>query len=148
MAFKISECEDADMPRTFEIISEAFGTGHPLINVMWPHHHEPKGRVAGAQRWLEAKSTEKNAKFLKAVDTKTGEMVAQARWDFYNGVIPEDEELGGDHWDTEEDKELLKGLVGELLVCREKAIKDFKGELLCKTDLAHSCCTVAKLHIT
>lgn len=77
------------MPRAFEIISLAFGHDHAYVEALWPDHDTPSGNAAGAERLLFAQQNQPWARFCKAVDIKTGEFVGFAKWDFYEGVIPD-----------------------------------------------------------
>lgn len=132
MALKIEECNDTDMDRTFEIISSAFGHEHPYIESVFPLHATPQGRRLGGQRMLAYKKADQNTTFLKVVDTRTGEVVAVAKWNIYDGSIPDDYELDGDFWESNNEKEYAQHMFREYLVPRRKAIKDSGGRLVCK----------------
>lgn len=132
MALKIEECNDTDMDRTFEIISSAFGHEHPNIESIFPLQAAPQGRRFGGQRMLASKKADPNATFLKVVDTSTCEMVAQAKWNIYDGSIPDEVELDGDFWESKNEKEYAQHMFREYLVPRRKAIKDSGGRLVGK----------------
>lgn len=101
MALKIEECNDLDMDRTFEIISSAFGHEQPFFESVFPMHATPQGRRIGSQRLLASKKVDPNTRFLKVVDTSNGNMIAQAKWNIYDGVIPDEFELDGDFLESE-----------------------------------------------
>ncbi|MCJ1347117.1 hypothetical protein MMC31_005338 [Peltigera leucophlebia] len=105
MAFKIEECNDTDMDRIFEIFSSAFGHEHPYIESVFPLHATPQGRRLGGQRMLAFKKADPNTTFLKVVETSTGDVVALAKWNISDGSIPDEFELDGDFWESENEKE-------------------------------------------
>ena len=128
----IMKCDDSDMLRTFEIISDAFGHEHPYIESVFPAHETPAGRASGGERMLAYKRADPNTTFLKLIDTKTGTMLATAKWNVYKGVIPPELELDGDFWHSEDEKELAQYMFREYLVPRRKAICESGGNLVCR----------------
>ncbi|KAI9660604.1 MAG: hypothetical protein M1821_009956 [Bathelium mastoideum] len=130
MALKLERCKDADMRRTFEIVSDAFGHQHPYIEAVFPHHGSDKGRAAGAERLLTMKPRDPNAVFLKVVDTDSGQMIAQAKWNVYRNTVPPELTLDGDFWDSQDQKELANYLFAKYLEPRGKAIKQSGSNLL------------------
>lgn len=132
MGLQVQFCSDADMARTFAIISSAFGHEHPYIDAAFPAHDTPVGRQLGGERMLAIKHTDPNTKFLKVVDTETGKMIAQAKWNIYKNTIPTIVDLDGPYWKTDEEKEYAQLLCREYLIPRTKAIKETGGNLLCK----------------
>ncbi|KAL9120544.1 MAG: hypothetical protein Q9187_002900 [Circinaria calcarea] len=132
MALKLETCRDDDMDRTFAIISLAFAHEHPYIDAAFPAHDTPAGRISGGKRMLAIKHSDPNTTFLKVTDAGTGEMVAQAKWNVYNGVVPEEIELEGDFWETEDEKEYAQHLFREYLATRRRAIKKSGGNLVYK----------------
>lgn len=132
MALKIEECNDTDMDRAFEIISSAFGHEHPFMESVFPLHATPQGRRLGGQRMLANKKADPNTTLLKVVDTSTGEVVAQAKWNIYDGSIPDEFELDGDFWESKNEKEYAQHMFREYLVPRRKAIRDLGGRLVGK----------------
>lgn len=135
MTLKVEECDDSDMARTFEIISEAFAHEHPYIDAAFPAHTKPAGRATGASRMLSIKQQDSCAKFLKVIDQETGTMIAQAKWNVYKNTIPPELDLDGEFWDSEEEKEYAQLLCREYLIPRREAIRDSGGNLLCKNVL-------------
>lgn len=132
MPLKIEKCNDGDMTRAFAIISAAFGH-NPYMDVLYPGHDTPQGHEAGGERMLAFKKSDPNTHFIKAIDTENGDIVGVAKWNIYNGTIPEEVGLDGDYWATEEDKEYANCLWTSYLGPRRKAIKDSKGHLVCES---------------
>lgn len=132
MVLKLEVCSDADMSRTFEIMSQAFGHEHPYIEAAYPAHHTPEGRKLGSARMLNVKKTDSTTTFLKVTDTDTGTMIAQAKWNVYKNHIPAEADLDGDFWEENEEKEYAQLLAREYLIPRRKAIRDLGGNLLCR----------------
>ncbi|KAL8766222.1 MAG: hypothetical protein Q9209_006936 [Squamulea sp. 1 TL-2023] len=133
MVLKVETCSDADMDRGFAIISSAFGHEHPYIEYVFPNHATNPGRKVGGERLLAMKNSDPNAIFLKVTETDTGEMIALAKWNVYDGVIPEAVELNGDFWANSEDKEYAQHLFRGYLAPRRKAIEESGGHLVCKS---------------
>ncbi|KAL8655270.1 MAG: hypothetical protein Q9226_003111 [Calogaya cf. arnoldii] len=131
MALKLEVCGDNDMERTFEILSSAFGHEHPYIDAVFPSHATASGRKIGGDRLLAIKHSDPNTTFLKDTDTGTGEMIAQAKWNIYNGVVPEETELDGDFWAGQDEKEYAQYLFREYLGPRRSAIEACGGRLVC-----------------
>ncbi|CAG8981139.1 hypothetical protein HYALB_00005854 [Hymenoscyphus albidus] len=130
MTFKVEECDDSDMPHTFEIISQAFAHEHQYIDAAFPAHSEPASRANGASRMLSTKHQDPCAKFLKVIDQDTGTMIAQAKWNIYQNTIPPEFDLDGEFWDDEEEKEYAQLLCREYLLPRREAIRDSGGNLM------------------
>ncbi|KAL8722507.1 MAG: hypothetical protein Q9225_001023 [Loekoesia sp. 1 TL-2023] len=121
------------MPRTFAIVSSAFGHEYPYMDFVFPDHDTAHGRKIGGERLLAMKNNDPNTTFLKVTDTDTGEMIAMAKWNIYHGVVPEEPELDGDFWAESEDKEYAKHLFWGYLVPRREAIRKSGGHLVCKS---------------
>jgi hypothetical protein len=132
MPLQLLPCTDADMARTFAILSDAFGHEHPYIEAAFPAHETPSGRAVGGERMLAIKNSDPTATFLKVVDTETGEMIAQAKWNIFQDNIPPELDLDGDFWgDDTEEKEYAQHLCRDYLILRRKAIKESGGNLVC-----------------
>lgn len=137
MSLKLETCTDADMHRSFAIISSAFGHEHPYIDACYPDHDQELGRMRGGERLLAIKQSDPNTTFIKVVDTQTGKMIALGKWNVYDGTVPEEAELDGDFWQSQEEKEYAQYLFREYLVPRRKAIKESGGNLVCEFDCDH-----------
>ena len=120
------------MTRAFGIIAAAFGH-NPYMDGLYPAHNTPQGRSAGGERMLAFKKNDPDTYFLKATDTESEEIVGIAKWNIYNGTIPEEVGLDGEYWETEEDKEYANCLWAAYLVPRRNAIKGTKGHLVCES---------------
>lgn len=131
MSLKLEICRDDDMPRIFEILSLAFGHEQPYIDAVFPHHATAPGRKVGADRLLAIKHSDPTTTFVKVTDTDTGEIMAQAKWNIYNGEVPEEVELDGDFWAGQDEKEYAQYLSREFLGPRTAAIKASGGHLVC-----------------
>ena len=131
MVLKVEPCEDKDMERAFTIVSLAFGHEHSYIDAVYPNHDTPSGRRIGGERMLAFKKSDPNTHFIKVVD-ETGHIVAMGKWNVYDGVIPEEQDVDGDFWKSEDDKEYAQYLYREYLRPRRKAIKKSDGHLVCK----------------
>ncbi|KAL8952507.1 MAG: hypothetical protein Q9222_001575 [Ikaeria aurantiellina] len=118
------------MQRTFEILSLAFGHEHPYIDAVFPSHNTASGRKIGGERLLAIKNSDPNTTFLKVTDTNTGEMIAQAKWNIYDGEVPKKAELGGDFWAGQDEKEYAQYLFREYLGPRRSAIEACGGHLV------------------
>ncbi|KAF7870632.1 hypothetical protein EAF04_004376 [Stromatinia cepivora] len=130
MVLKIEVCNDDDMHRVFEIFCQAFGTKHAMIEAIYPNHDTPAGRLTGASRMLDTKNKSPHTTFLKVVDTDTGVMIAKAKWNIWKGVIPPEQDLDGDYWETEEEKEWAQHMMRDFLIRRRTAIKESGGHLV------------------
>ncbi|KAF2110668.1 acyl-CoA N-acyltransferase [Lophiotrema nucula] len=130
MPFTIQECTDEDMPRAFELLSEAFGHEHPYVESVFPAHGTPEGRRIGGERMLQWRKGDPLAINVKAVDDAAGKMIGHARWIIPNGVVPPEFELGGDYWETEDQKEYAAWMFSQYLVPRRKAFKEYGGNVV------------------
>ncbi|KAL9102560.1 MAG: hypothetical protein Q9163_002310 [Psora crenata] len=135
MPLKLEVCTDNDMPRAFAILSSAFGHEHPYIEACFPEHDQPEGRKVGGERMLAIKHADPNTTLLKVTDTESGEMMAFAKWNIYDSVVPEEVELEGDFWPGQDEKEYAQHLFRQYLVPRRKAIRESGGRLLWKSSL-------------
>jgi len=130
MALKLDVCEDKDMARFFEIVSDSFGLEHEYINVMFPDHNTPAGRVKGAERFLQIKKTVPYSTFLKVTDTANGEIIGVAKWDIYNGYVPPEGGLGTtEWWDNDDTARYVDALYQDYLIERRKALRETGGHL-------------------
>jgi hypothetical protein len=135
MGLKLEICDESDMARCFEILSEAFGHDHPYIDAAYPAHSTPAGRAVGAARMLKVMQTDPCTTFLKVVDTESGMMIAQAKWNIYRDTIPDEADLDGDFWETGEDKKYAQLLCNQYLIPRRKFIRESKGNVFCKCQM-------------
>ncbi|ORY02847.1 hypothetical protein BCR34DRAFT_492851 [Clohesyomyces aquaticus] len=129
MSFTVEKCSEADMPRFFEIVSLAFARDHEYIDSVFPDHDSPVGRAVGADRMLATMRADPNTTFLKAVDA-LGRMIAGAKWNVYNGVIPPEPKLEGNYWKDEFEKEFARHMFDGYLVPRLSDVKASGGNLV------------------
>lgn len=80
---------------------------------------------------LEWRKGDPLATNIKAVDEATGKMIGHARWIIPKGVVPQEFELDGDYWDSEEEKEYAGWLFSQFMVPRRKAFKEYGGDVVC-----------------
>ena len=133
MSLKVDVCADADMPRTFAIISAAFGHEHPYFDAVYPEHDQPLGRERGGERLLAFKHSDPNTTFLKVTDTNTKDLLAVAKWNIYDGVVPDEQLPDGPYWSSQEDKEYGQHMFHEYMVPRMNAIRQSGGRLICQS---------------
>ncbi|KAL8855018.1 MAG: hypothetical protein Q9221_000215 [Calogaya cf. arnoldii] len=100
------------------------------MNALYPAHSTPSGRKTGAERFQDMYRTDPNTTFLKVTDMDTGEMIAQAKWNIYNGTMPEEVELDGDYWVDAEEKDYARYLFRQYQGPRRIAIKKSGGHLV------------------
>lgn len=134
MSFKLETCTDGDMGRGFAILSSAFGHKHPYIDACFPDHDQEIGRKRGGERLLAIKQSDPNTTFIKVTDMQTGTMIALAKWNVYNGTVPEEAELEGEFRHGPDEKEYAQYLFCEFLVPRREAINNSAGRLVCKSN--------------
>ena len=140
MPFIVAPCTNADYPRVFEIFSLAFGHSHPYNEVLWPDHGTVAGRAIGAERMRQIAEKDINTTFVKAIDTDLvtrdnpeGKIAGIAKWNVYDGVIPEEEDLDGPWWDDGKgDKPRAQEMFRRFVKPRRSAIRESGGHLVCK----------------
>lgn len=64
------------------------------------------------------------------MDPKTAEIVAVAKWNIYDGVIPEEFVPDGPFWSSKDEKELAQHMFHGFNIPRMKAIKESGGNLV------------------
>jgi hypothetical protein len=133
MALKVELCTEADMPRAFEIISVAFGHIHAYVEAVWPEHDTDAGRAAGAERLLGAKQTQPWAHLCKVTDTETHEIVGFAKWDVYDGVVPEvPTSMPPQYYKDDDAKEYAEYIWTEFTRRRWDAVRASQGKIVCE----------------
>ncbi|KAI4248615.1 MAG: hypothetical protein L6R42_009231 [Xanthoria sp. 1 TBL-2021] len=131
-----------DIPTIVSIISTTFAHTAPLVDAIYPHHDTPHGSAAAIASLTHEFNTNSSARFLKAVDTETGEVVGQANWLVVNGREGEREEkegergLGEGPWDSPEEREFAELLYGSLLAQRNEFMGRMGGRGLVLTFLS------------
>lgn len=123
------------MPRVFEILSLAFANEHEYVDCCWQNHDTPAGRKAGGKRMLELMRGDPNGHIMKVVDlddpNNSGRAVAAAKWNFYKaGEVPPQPIMGGDWWDTEENKEFAIAMFHGFFAPRQRVLEETNGNLV------------------
>lgn len=123
MPFRLEKCSEDDMAKFFEIVSLAFEHEHEYIEAVYPQHDKREGRAAGAERLLVTMKADVHATFSKVMNDQ-GEMIAGAKWNIYDHVLPPEFEAEGNYWENEEEKEYAQHMFRTYLVPRRRAIKE------------------------
>jgi hypothetical protein len=71
------------------------------------------------------------ATFLKVVNDR-GEIIAAAKWNIYDRVLPPEFDVDGSYWKDDEEKEYAQHMFRMYLAPRCKAIKESGGPLVCE----------------
>jgi hypothetical protein len=131
----VSLLDDADVPPSFEVVSKSFGHDAPFIDVYFPDHDTPSGRIKGSKRLSVWKQASKASTFLKAV-TQAGEgnkdqVIGIAVWtpmkEAPSAKLEEVENVE-EVWPDKEDREFASRLWREYVIPRTEAINDSQGK--------------------
>ena len=143
MTVAILEADARDLYRLFEICSLAFDNNEPHFDSNWPAHWTASGRMLGAERFMQARRSDRYTIFLKAVDAGD-QIIGMAKWNFYHGCIPDSSMVEGgmaDFGDDDHEREYVTALNDKYLSERHAAIKETNGRLasldILATDPAH-----------
>jgi len=129
MAPTVESMTEADFPRGFEILSEAFAHDHEYIETVFPKHETASGRKIGGERLLSIDKAQTYAHFLKALDAK-GEIIAMAKWNLFRNEIPPEDGIGTqEFWDDKATAEYADSIYRHYLTKRRKAIRESGGNL-------------------
>ncbi|KAJ4382912.1 hypothetical protein N0V86_002139 [Didymella sp. IMI 355093] len=130
-SFEVQSCTQSDIPRVFEIISLAFGHDHEYMDAIFPAHDTIEGRRAGAERMLQIFHGDPYGHFVKVIDEDTGIIAGAAKWNVYkSGEVPPQPAIGGDYWESEEDREFAQALFHGFFALRQKVIEETNGNLV------------------
>jgi hypothetical protein len=133
---EVQLCNEDDIPRFVEIISEAFAHDHEYVEAVFYKHETPEGRRNAADLMLMIYRHDPNGYFLKVIDKDTGKMVGAAKWNIYNaGSIPPVPQLSGPYWPNAEEEEFAKAIFTSFFTPRQKIIEENNG------------CLVGMLHV-
>lgn len=80
MPLAVEPCADDDIERVFHIIYDAFQHTQPFVDALFPKYDTPDGRALGRDRLLRQKKIDLSIRFIKAVDSETGQIVGNANW--------------------------------------------------------------------
>lgn len=100
MVLMVEKAQEADIERLLDIMYAAFRD--PWDCIMYPKIPAPEARGASIERWRDEISEDPTMRFMKAVDTDVGEIIALARWNVYEVERPESEwkSTGARKWDV------------------------------------------------
>ncbi|KAJ4294061.1 hypothetical protein N0V90_007750 [Kalmusia sp. IMI 367209] len=129
--FKVQSCAEADIPRFFDIISDAFAHDHEYVEAVFHKHETPEGRKKGTEQMLNIYRHDPNGHFLKVVDETTDKMIGAAKWNIYKaGEVPPQPQLGGDFWPDEEEAEFAKEIFNAFFAPRQRILEENNGRLV------------------
>jgi hypothetical protein len=129
--FEVRSCNEDDIPRFVEIISEAFSNDHEYVDAVFYNHKTPEGRKKAADMMLTMYRHDLNGHFIKVVDTDTSEMVGAAKWNIYKaGEVPPAPQLSGPYWPNEEEEEFAKAIFNAFFAPRQKVLQENNGRLV------------------
>ena len=100
------------------------------MDTMYPNHHTDHGRSEGAERLLHMKCTDATNRFLKAIDTGTGEIIGQAKWNVFENGMPEQTKLAGSYWESQDEKEYAEFLYEVCLEPIRRVARSAEGPLV------------------
>lgn len=126
MEYQIEFVEDDDFTYIVPRIFEAMGNNNEFMNVLYPGHHTPVGQNKIASRFRTMRNASSKSKWLKAIETTSGEIVGFAMWTVIDEEKPPETELDGPPgtWSSEEEKRYCRALHRAFLVDRRKAIRE------------------------
>lgn len=90
MVLIIEKAQAANIQRLLDIFYAAFSQD-PWNRIMYPVIPRPEARGASIERWRGEISSNPSTRFVKAVDTDNGEIIAFAWWNVYEVERPESE---------------------------------------------------------
>ena len=129
--FKVQFCNEDDIPRFVEIVSEAFAHDHEYVEAVFYKHETPGGRKNAADLMLMIYRHDPNGNFIKVVDKDTGTMAGAAKWNIYNaGEVPPAPQLGGPYWPNSEEEEFARAIFTAFFAPRQKIIEENNGRLV------------------
>ena len=129
MPISIETCNDDDMERVYQIIHDAHQEVKPCIEGIYPQYLTRDTRAQGRDQLLQLKRTDSSARFIKAVDTKTGRILGQAIWlVLFEG--PGEKSIEGEFWGDPDDREYTQLLIEQYRILRVKAFEAGNGRLL------------------
>ena len=79
MPLVLQEAVEADALRIVEIERVAYGPG-PLTPILFPGPFPPEAAQDRADGLIKQRRDDPNVRWLKVVDTETGELAAFAKW--------------------------------------------------------------------
>jgi hypothetical protein len=134
--FEVLPCNEDDIPRFVEIISEAFSNDHEYVDAVFYNHKTAEGRKNAADMMLARYRHDPNGHYIKVVDTDTSEIIGAAKWNIYKaGEVPPAPQLSGPYWPNEEEEEFAKAIFDGFFAPRQKVLQENNGRLVGKSRL-------------
>ena len=127
MGITVTPAEDQDMVRLFTITSLAFKDNEPFWDAMYPNHSTEQGRRTGGARFLQAKNSDPNTTFVKAVNDSTGEIAGFAKWNVFKDFVPKAGKAEGDYWANDEEKQYCQHLMTVFIEDRTSFVQSKNG---------------------
>jgi hypothetical protein len=128
---EIQPCIEEDIPRVFDIISDAFAHDHEYMEAVFHKHETSEGRKKGTEQLLKIYRHDPNGHFLKCVDKDIGKMIGAAKWNIYKaGEVPPQPKLGGPYWPDEEEEDFAKAIFHAFFAPRQKILEENNGRLV------------------
>ena len=122
MVLIVEKAQEADIQRLLDIMYAAFRD--PWDCIMFPEIPVPEARGASVERWRNEISKDPTIRFLKAVDTDVGQIIALARWNVYEVERPESawKTTGARDWDTGTNVEAANEFFNSVVEKRQKTM--------------------------
>ena len=123
------------MPPCYQVMSESFGHSAPFVDIYFPNHDTPSGRIQGSERLTTWVRTSKDSAFLKAVarNSQSDEerIIGLAIWTLMTEPPPaklDEVEDVEELWPDKDDREYMTLLWRDYVVPRSQAILDSNGK--------------------
>ena len=122
MVLIVEKAQEADIQRLLDIMYAAFRD--PWDRIMFPEIPIPEARGASVERWRNEISKDPTTRFMKAVDTELGQIIALARWNVYEEERPERvwKTTGARDWDTGTNVEAANDFFNAVVEKRQKTM--------------------------
>ncbi|KAF4627004.1 hypothetical protein G7Y89_g11154 [Cudoniella acicularis] len=139
MAIELSPVEDGDWRTITDVNMDTFHEHeHPVIDIMFPHHHTPAGRDIMARRLQQTAKSDASGHHLKLTDTAAGKIIGQGRW----AIVPPQPGneypapvISGDYWASEEDVEFANWCIGAYTAFRRRKFREATRPVFAITSL-------------
>ena len=115
MSVVVELCGDADIDRVFHIVSDTFTHDEPYIDAVYPKHDTPAGQIQGRNRMFGNKHSDPAVRFIKVVDTQTGQIIRHANWLCIEKQSVKTQ-LEGNFWGDQDEKDFAQQLYAQFAV--------------------------------
>ena len=133
MAFQVLPCEIEDMQEAFALVTDTFQHDQPYHDALWPDHWTARGQEIGAKRFQASKVSEPNLRFLKAVETSSGDLAGLVRYYVLPaGTALDENDLQGNYWPDEDSREYARHLYRNYLSARRKTVREVGTPFVCE----------------